>query len=61
MLKTLDQLQVGKPVVVSRSALLKTLREIAGPASDGILIPNTVDTGGCSARLALRLASASSS
>ncbi len=45
VLKTLDQLQVGKPVVVSRSALLKTLREIAGPASDGILIPNTVDTG----------------
>lgn len=44
VLRTLSQLQVGKPVIVSRSALLKTLREISGPASDGILIPNTVDT-----------------
>lgn len=44
VLRTLDQLGLEKPVIVSRSALLKTLREIAGPASDGILIPNTVDT-----------------
>lgn len=44
VLRTLDQLQLEKPVIVSRSALLRTLREIAGTASDGILIPNTVDT-----------------
>tara|TARA_A100001391_G_scaffold145276_1_gene102902 strand:- start:31330 stop:32544 length:1215 start_codon:yes stop_codon:yes gene_type:complete len=44
VLRTLDQLDVDVPVLVTRSALLKTLREIAGAASNGILIPNTVDT-----------------
>lgn len=44
VLRTLEQLGVTAPVLVTRSALLKTLREIAGSASDGILIPNTVDT-----------------
>ncbi len=44
VLRTLDQLDVNAPVLVTRSALLKTLREIAGAASNGILIPNTVDT-----------------
>lgn len=44
VLRTLEQLDVNAPVLVTRSALLKTLREIAGSASNGILIPNTVDT-----------------
>lgn len=44
VLRTLEQLDVNAQVLVTRSALLKTLREIAGSASNGILIPNTVDT-----------------
>ena len=44
VLRTLEQLDVNAPVLVTRSALLKTLREIAGSSSNGILIPNTVDT-----------------
>lgn len=44
VLRTLEQLDVNAPVLVTRSALLKTLRDIAGSASNGILIPNTVDT-----------------
>lgn len=37
------QLDLNVPTVVARSALLKALREMAAEASDGILIPNTVD------------------
>lgn len=44
VLRTLEQLAVDVPVLVTRSALLKTLREIAGSSSNDILIPNTVDT-----------------
>ncbi|WP_205193330.1 ABC transporter substrate-binding protein [Burkholderia sp. Ax-1724] len=43
VLRTMQQLNVNVPIVVSRSALLDTLRKLAGPASDGVLIPNTVD------------------
>jgi branched-chain amino acid transport system substrate-binding protein len=43
VLRTARQLNMTAPIVVSRSALLDTLRKLAGPASDGVLIPNTVD------------------
>lgn len=43
VLRTMRQLDVQAPVVVARSALLETLRKLAGDASDGVLIPNTVD------------------
>lgn len=43
VLRTAHQLNFTVPVIVSRSALLDTLRKLAGPASDGVLIPNTVD------------------
>jgi ABC-type branched-subunit amino acid transport system substrate-binding protein len=45
VLRTMRQLNINVPIVVSRSALLDTLRKLAGPASDGVLIPNTVDPG----------------
>ena len=44
VLRTLQQLDVDTPVLVTRSALLKTMRDIAGSASNGIIIPNTIDT-----------------
>jgi branched-chain amino acid transport system substrate-binding protein len=43
VLRTLQQQGVGLPRIVARSALLNTLRELAGDASDGVLVPNTVD------------------
>ncbi|WP_434106458.1 ABC transporter substrate-binding protein [Paraburkholderia caffeinilytica] len=43
VLRTMRQLNIDVPIIVSRSALLDTLRKLAGPASDGVLIPNTVD------------------
>ncbi|REG46449.1 amino acid/amide ABC transporter substrate-binding protein (HAAT family) [Paracoccus versutus] len=43
VLRTMRQLDLNVPTVVARSALLKALREMAAEASDGILIPNTVD------------------
>lgn len=43
VLRTAHQLNIAAPVVVSRSALLDTLRRLAGTASDGALIPDTVD------------------
>ena len=45
VLRTMRQLDVQAPIVVARSALLETLRKLAGEASDGVLIPNTVDPG----------------
>ncbi|KRW94068.1 hypothetical protein AQY21_21595 [Paracoccus sp. MKU1] len=44
LLRTIRQLGVDLPIVVTRSGLLKTLRDIAGSAADGMIIPNTVDT-----------------
>lgn len=43
VLRTARQLSINLPIVVSRSALLDTLRHLAGPASDGVLVPDTVD------------------
>lgn len=43
VLRTLRQLDVKAPIVVARSALLETMRKLAGEASDGVMIPNTVD------------------
>ncbi|TRX74168.1 ABC transporter substrate-binding protein [Pseudomonas mangiferae] len=43
VLRTLQQLGMQTPRIVARSALLSTLRDLAGAASDGVLIPNTVD------------------
>ena len=43
VLRTMEQLGMQIPRIVARSALLNTLRELAGTASDGVLIPNTVD------------------
>ena len=43
VLRTLQQQGVKLPRIVARSALLSTLRELAGAASDGVLVPNTVD------------------
>ena len=43
VLRTAHQLDIKAPIIVSRSALLDTLRKLAGTASDGVLIPNTVD------------------
>ncbi|WP_202988041.1 ABC transporter substrate-binding protein [Pseudomonas typographi] len=43
VLRTLQQQGMSVPRVVARSALLSTLRDLAGDASDGVLIPNTVD------------------
>lgn len=43
VLRTLQQQGVSLPRIVARSALLNTLRELAGDASDGVLVPNTVD------------------
>ncbi|WP_434668090.1 ABC transporter substrate-binding protein [Paraburkholderia sp. A3BS-1L] len=43
VLRTAHQLSINMPIVVSRSALLDTLRRLAGPASDGVLVPDTVD------------------
>lgn len=43
VLRTLQQQGVSLPRIVARSALLNTLRDLAGDASDGVLVPNTVD------------------
>jgi branched-chain amino acid transport system substrate-binding protein len=43
VLRTARQLNMSAPLIVSRSALLDTLRRLAGQASDGALIPDTVD------------------
>lgn len=43
VLRTLQQQGMSLPRIVARSALLNTLRELAGDASDGVLVPNTVD------------------
>lgn len=43
VLRTLQQQGISLPRIVARSALLNTLRELAGDASDGVLVPNTVD------------------
>ncbi|WP_263144907.1 ABC transporter substrate-binding protein [Pseudomonas sp. RIT-PI-AD] len=43
VLRTMQQLGMQTPRIVARSALLDTLRELAGSASDGVMIPNTVD------------------
>lgn len=43
VLRTMRQLDVAAPVIVARSALLETMRKLAGESGDGVLIPNTVD------------------
>lgn len=43
VLRTMKQLDVQVPTIVARSALLETLRKLAGDASDGVMIPNTID------------------
>lgn len=43
VLRSMQQLGMQIPRIVARSALLDTLRKLAGSASDGVLIPNTVD------------------
>lgn len=43
VLRTLQQQGAKFPRIVARSALLDTLRKLAGNASDGVLVPNTVD------------------
>jgi branched-chain amino acid transport system substrate-binding protein len=43
VLRTLQQQGAEFPRIVARSALLDTLRKLAGDASDGVLVPNTVD------------------
>lgn len=45
VLRTVSQMGMTMPVIAPRSGLLKTMREIAGEAGNGLLIPNTVDPG----------------
>lgn len=39
------------PTVVVRTVLIKTLRKLAGEASDGVVTPNTVDTSRADVKL----------
>jgi branched-chain amino acid transport system substrate-binding protein len=43
VLRTARQLDLRVPMVVARSALLETMRKLAGETADGVMIPNTVD------------------
>ncbi len=43
VLRTMKQLGLQVPTIVARSALLETLRKLAADASDGVMIPNTID------------------
>jgi branched-chain amino acid transport system substrate-binding protein len=43
VLRTARQMNLRVPILVARSALSATTRKLAADASDGILIPNTVD------------------
>lgn len=43
VLRTVSQMGMTVPIIAPRSGLLKTMRDIAGEAGNGVLIPNTVD------------------
>lgn len=45
LLRTMQQLNVELPTVIARVALFDTFRELAGDSANGVLVPNTVDTG----------------
>jgi branched-chain amino acid transport system substrate-binding protein len=44
VMRTMRQLDVQAPTVVWRTALMSTFRKLSGDASDGIVVPNTIDT-----------------
>jgi len=53
VLRTMAQLNLSKPTAIARVALFDTFRNLAGPAANGVLVPNTVDTGRAEVRAML--------